>query len=226
MRNLSRFIPVEEIGRVAEWQFTSMDAPVLSGGTEAELRLEDHYKSEMELARQRAYTEGFTEGRARASIEAQHQMSEFIAGQGRETAKLLADLFSRASGQIENSHQVIARGVLDLACDVARQVLRRELSIDQSVLQPVIKEALDMLVGDANCSVLRLNPADLEVLDVALKSEFSGSKISFVPDASFGRGGCIVESAGQLIDATLEKRWSRVVGSLGLEAVWTSNVEH
>jgi flagellar assembly protein FliH len=34
------------------------------------------------------------------------------------------------------------------------------------------------------------------------------------------RGGCLVESAGTVVDGTLEKRWSRTVAKLGLQSSW------
>jgi flagellar assembly protein FliH len=35
----------------------------------------------------------------------------------------------------------MAQGVLELACELARQVLRHELSVNPNVVQPVIREA-------------------------------------------------------------------------------------
>ena len=36
----------------------------------------------------------------------------------------------------------MAQGMLELACELARQVLRHELSVNPNALQPVIREAL------------------------------------------------------------------------------------
>jgi flagellar assembly protein FliH len=44
--------------------------------------------------------------------------------------------------------------------------------------------------------------------------------LSLLSDASVTRGGCLVESAGTVVDGTLEKRWGRAVAKLGLESAW------
>jgi flagellar assembly protein FliH len=67
---------------------------------------------------------------------------------------------------------------------------------------------------------VRLNPVDLDVLEEVLRQEFSGLSLSLLSDASVMRGGCLVESAGTVVDGTLEKRWSRTVAKLGLQSSW------
>jgi flagellar assembly protein FliH len=67
---------------------------------------------------------------------------------------------------------------------------------------------------------VRMNPQDLGVLDDVLRQEFAGLALTLLGDASITRGGCLVESAGTVVDGTLEKRWARAVASLGLESAW------
>ncbi len=45
--------------------------------------------------------------------------------------------------------------------------------------------------------------------------EFSGLSLTLVADATITRGGCLVESAGTVVDGTMEKRWARAVARLG-----------
>ncbi|MCY1558844.1 Flagellar assembly protein FliH [compost metagenome] len=42
----------------------------------------------------------------------------------------------------------------------------------------------------------------------------------FVADAQISPGGCLIESATSAVDATIEKRWSRAVGNLGMNVAW------
>jgi flagellar assembly protein FliH len=114
----------------------------------------------------------------------------------------------------------MAKGVLELACELARQVLRHELSVNPNALQPVIREALSVLAIDSKAAFVRLNPVDLDVLQDVVKQEFSGLALSLLSDASVTRGGCLVESAGTVVDGTIEKRWGRAVAKLGLESAW------
>jgi flagellar assembly protein FliH len=107
--------------------------------------------------------------------------------------------------------------LLDLSCAIARQVVRNELSINPNAIQPVIREALGTLLADAKVALVRLNPRDLDLIKEAIAQEFPNLTLTLVPDSALSRGGCLVESAGSVIDGTLERRWQRAVASLGLD---------
>lgn len=224
MRNYTKFIPGEEIADVAQWQFKAVDTTGLLLASQAKAREEARRQAADEVVRQQGYTqgysEGFTQGHAQATLEGQRQITEFMATKGSDTAKRMASLVEASQQQLAESEQLIARGVLELACELAQQVLRRELSVNPNVLQPVVREALGMLTADAKSAVVRLNPLDMEVLDEALKLEFANLNLNYVADPAVSAGGCLIESAGAVVDATLEKRWKRVTAGLGLSPVW------
>jgi flagellar assembly protein FliH len=94
------------------------------------------------------------------------------------------------------------------------------LASNPNALQPVIREALGMLAVDSKAALIRLHPTDLDILAEVLRQEFSYLSLTLMADASISRGGCIIESAGAVVDATLQRRWSRVVANLGLESSW------
>jgi flagellar assembly protein FliH len=87
----------------------------------------------------------------------------------------------------------------------------------------VVREALGLLAVDSKAAVVRMNPLDIEVLAEVVRQEFSNLSLTLLPDPNLARGGCIVESAGTVVDATVEKRWLRAVSSLGLEAAWEAD---
>ena len=224
MRNYSRFIPGEEIGAVEQWDFGAVDATGLrlaavakAQGDEANrVQQEGHFQQ----GHTQGYAEGFAQGQAQTQLDAQRQITEFIAQQGEAAAHNFAKLFTTAQAQLDEAEQAMARGVLELACELARQVLRHELSGNPNVLQPVVREALGLLGAETKSAVIRLHPLDLEVLEAPTRAEFAGMALTLVPDATLSRGGCLVASAGSVVDGTVEKRWMRAVASLGLNSVW------
>ncbi len=220
MRNYLRFIPGEEVGAVEQWSFDPVDtqAVLLAAQAKVSEAAVDHLKDES--LKQEGYAEGFIQGQAQAALEAQRQITDYIANEGQKTARDFAELFVSAQAQMADAEQVMARGVLDLACELARQVVRRELSVNTGALQPVIREALGLLAADTKSAVIRVNPLDLEVLEPVIRSEFAGLALTLLPDESLSQGGCLVESAGTVVDGTLEKRWARAVATLGLESAW------
>lgn len=224
MRNYARFIPGEEIGAVEHWNFGAVDTAALklAAQVKAVEKATDQVKDD-EL-KQEGYAEGFIQGHAQATLESQRQISEFIANQGQEAAQHFGQIFVAAQSQLADAEQVMARGVLELACELARQVLRHELSVNPNALQSVIREALGLLVAENKSALVRLNPLDLEVLEEVLRTEFSTLSLTLLADAAVTRGGCLIESAGTVVDGTLEKRWMRAIANLGLNAPWEDAV--
>lgn len=229
MRNYTRFIPGEEIGAVEQWDFGAVDTASLLLAAKGKARDDALEQVKSEAIKQEALTEGyadgFAQGHAQATLEAQRQMTAYIANQGQQAAQGFADLFVTAQTQQAQNEQMLARGVLDLACELARQVLRRELSVNPDVMLPVIREALGLLGAESKTAVVRLHPQDFDAFEAVVKAEFTSMSITVLPDASLTRGGCLIESAGTVVDGTVEKRWQRAVASLGLGSIWEAPLE-
>jgi flagellar assembly protein FliH len=84
----------------------------------------------------------------------------------------------------------------------------------------VIREALGQLFSDSKAVQIKLHPLDLDVLQDVLHEEYPNLPLTLQPDPNLTRGGCLVESAGTVIDGRLEKRWARAVGRLGQNLSW------
>lgn len=209
----STFIPSEQVARFARWQFAGVDADgVPQGGIEDPDSLREAYAQ--------GHAEGREAGRAEAMAEARQQMDAYLAAQGAETARQLAALLAAAEAGLAEAQQDIARGTLDIACALARQVLRQELATRPDALQPVVREALGMLLVDGKSAAVRLSPADFDRLDAPLRAEFTGQAVHVIADAAVAPGDCLIESAGAVVDGSVAARWSRAVAALGLSVPW------
>ena len=227
-RNQARFIPGEEIGSVTDWDFGDVDksssrfAAKLAAQALAEEQAKEAVvrQSSFSEGHAQGYAEGYAQGHAQATLEGQRQLNDYIANEGKVAAEAMAQLFANAQAQLAESEQAMAQGVLELACEIARQVLRHEMSSNPNALQPVVREALSVLAIDSKAALVRMNPLDVEVLSEVLRQEFSNLSLTMLPDSSISRGGCLVEAAGTVVDGTVEQRWRKTVATLGLEAPW------
>jgi flagellar assembly protein FliH len=219
-RSYQRFIPSEEVGKVAQWSFDAVDEAERMAAALAASHDDGSLQAKYNEGYQEGYAEGHAQGRAEAAAEAEREMQDYLAGQGRETAQRLAELTQALEARLADAEQRVADGVLELACALARQVVRQELAANPNALQPVVREAIGMLMADGRSAVVRLNPADMDVVEQPLREEFSTLALTWMADAAVAPGGCLVESAGAVVDGSLEKRWLRAIANLGLQTPW------
>lgn len=241
-RAQSHFLRGEEVGAAPGWDFGAMDPPSARFAAKLKAQALAEGPKEGDVIRQAGfsdgYTQGYAQGHAQATLEGQRQINEYIATQGVQAQHNFDAIFSQAQAQLAELEQVMSKGVLELACELARQVLRHELGTNPNALLPVIKEALGMLSLDSKAAVVRLNPLDADVFRQELapnasqdarqdaSPEFSAKSPTVVADASLTRGGCLVEAAGTVVDGTVEKRWMRAVATLGLDSAWDTPDAH
>jgi hypothetical protein len=94
--------------------------------------------------------QGFTEG-SQALEAHQSRKAADVAGQ----MQRILDAFGRDMAALEAQ---VASDLVSLAVDIARQVLRRELSLDEQALLPAAREALRTLGEGASALEIHLHP--------------------------------------------------------------------
>ena len=225
----SRFIPREEIDAVSAWQFSAVDGsdqlpepPETEPDPEPNLLLE-HAVAE---ARQQAFADGFAHGHDAGGKEVRDALEAAMRRTTEETGVRMGQLLHAMAEQLIASEQKIARQILDLACDIARQVVRQELQSNTGHLRAVIGEALELIVEDGLPATVRMHPDDLALMKDALMDTLGENAPEFVADVTVTPGGCLVQTPSATVDATIEKRWSRVVGNLGLDEPWDAEDRH
>lgn len=220
----SRFIPREEIDAVAAWHFSSMDAAQAVPAPLVEPEPEPQPPIDLDLmlqeARQQAYAEGFQHGHDAGSQETRDALEAVIRRSAEETAVRMGQLLHSMGDQLIAAEQHIARQILELSCDIARQIVRQELKVNTRHLRAVIGEALEQLVEDGLPATVRMNPEDLALMKGALLETLGENAPELVADPDITPGGCLIQSPSSVVDATIEKRWKRAVGNLGLSLEW------
>lgn len=200
---------------------------------------EEELQQRLAQAREEGYAQGLEEGREQgmaqgaqqAREEAQQQQQElqqqwqqrlddFQSNVGAPAAQSLSAMLEEAGRGIRDLQERMAPDLLQLACDIARQVVRQELRCNPQALLPVVREALDMLNAETRPATVRLNPEDWTHLEPHLRAAIPGPNVQWLPDAGVARGGCRVESAGAQVNGGLQRRWQRAVAALGLVSTW------
>lgn len=218
----SKFIPGEEIRDFASWRFDEVgDKSRLK--TMPEPKPETPAEDDQTLAekyRQQGFAEGFVQASAQAKLEAQREINDFISQQGAASAQEMAAMISALRERLTLIEQGAAQQVLLLACELTRQILRREVQVPAKAMLPVIQEALAEVLVESKVKRLRVNPLDMTHLYEPLSHALADTPVTLVPDAAIDRGGFVLEAAQVTVDGTMEGRWQRAIGSLGLSLPW------
>jgi flagellar assembly protein FliH len=159
---------------------------------------------ELEAIRQEAYNEGFAVGEKegfhsttlKVRQEAEVALTAKIAG----LELLMANLFE----PIAEQDTQIEKSLVDLVQHITRQVIQRELAIESTQIEHVMREALKLLPLGVGNVRLYVNPQDFEQVKALRERHEETWRIV----------GCRVETEHSRIDATIETRIAQVMAKL------------
>lgn len=100
-----------------------------------------------------------------------------------------------------------------LATQIARVMVAREVTTDNTGLASIAREALGALPVSARAVILRCAPADEAALREVLDDRRFES-LDLRPDPTVSAGGVVVESGDARVDASLANRWAATLEHL------------
>lgn len=196
----SRFIRKEDLSAFRRWEMRAIGERAAQ--LDPDVRLPT--AGELQTMQDEAILEGYNAGLAETKAQ----------------AGCLAAVLQRIEEACQAMQERLAEEILELALDLASQIVRTSLRVRPELILPLVREAVQALPAVQGEPMLILNPADADIVRVQLAEELERGRWRIVAEPGLPPGGCRVESAGGDIDATLGKRWSRVMDALGKDHVW------
>ncbi len=141
----------------------------------------------------------------RAGLEAARQNVDAAVARYADAVERLDDVARQAATPL-------AREVVALALVVAGELIAREVGRDPTILLDTIEAALESVKTDQRVTV-RVARRDLELLRQR-RPELEPAGVTLVGDPALAAGGCVIESAQQVIDASIESRLAAVRAAL------------
>lgn len=179
---------------------------------------------EIEAIRENAHQEGYEEGHAQGLQSGHDAGYQDGLAQGRaEAAQELARLKEIAAGfadAVTQADEAIAQDVLELALQLARNMVRTAFDVKPDLIIPVVREAIDYLPTLQQPALLHLHPDDVPIVRNGMAQELETGGWRIVEDASLARGGCRVDTASNQIDAQIASRWQRLTHALNKDVEW------
>ena len=167
---------------------------------------------ELESIRQEAYNEGFAAGEKdgfrSTTLKVRQEAEAALSVKLTSLERLMGSLFD----PIAEQDSQIEKAMVGLVQHIARQVIQRELALDSSQIESVMREALKLLPLGVGNVRLYINPQDFEQVKALRERHEETWRI--VEDAALQPGGCRVETEHSRIDATVETRISQIMAKL------------
>jgi flagellar assembly protein FliH len=177
------------------------DAPKLrTAEQQAELLVRQAKMEASEIEKQ-AYERGFIEGEKAGKEVGEKTLDALL----RQYAKRLEELNDLRKDIFATSE----REVLRLALEIARKVIRREVSVDEELILTLVKVALSRL-AEQTVMTVRVNPKDYQSIQ-RHQAAYSPTKglnegVKLIEDPSISRGGCLIETESGIIDGRIDEQ--------------------
>jgi len=153
-----------------------------------------------DAARKESYQRGFSEGRNIGHEQALAEVQPVMDRLSRSLADL-ATVRSRVRKTAESD-------LLKLAIAVARRVIHRELTLDPSSIEGLIRVALEKLESRELCRV-RVH-LDQEPVIRSLLARFSAAPVELIPDPTLQCGDVLFETAHGTLDGSIEAQLQEI----------------
>ena len=149
-----RFIPREEVEQAESWAFGPVDsaqqaAQAAQAAADATSLSAEQVQELRQLVEAEAFERGHEAGAQAVRAALEHEFEQRL----REQTQRIERALVQAQAGFDQLEHHLADQLLELACDLARQVVRRELQAPLEPLRAVVQEALALALQDGRgCS--------------------------------------------------------------------------
>ncbi|MFZ6861201.1 flagellar assembly protein FliH [Undibacterium sp. Ji67W] len=151
---------------------------------------------------QEAYEKGLREGQAAGLQAAEDTMKPEIQS--------MQDLARNFIIEIDAAGKSTGQELLDLAISLAENMLKTKLALDHNAILPIVEDAIAQLPSVQQPANILLNPLDAVTIKNTMGEVLNSDGWRIVSDAQLARGDCKIETAYNLVDASIETRWNRL----------------
>lgn len=200
----------EELAKYQRWQAPRVvSVEDVKAKPDAFLTIED-IEALQKQAQQEGYQAGFKQGHTagyQAGTESgQHDVNQKLT--------YLNQILTTLNSPLESLDSEMEQSLVALVTTVARQVIRREIKTDPEHVIGAVRAALEVLPVNDRKIKINLNPQDIELVKKGLSLDDDEGHWRWIEDPTLSRGGCRIETANTLIDASVEARLESVINKL------------
>ncbi len=200
----TRVISRHALPAFTSWQPLAFDEPEVAPPTREEI------DTEVAVARQRGYDQGYGEG-----VAAQKALDDDRAQQAH---RQMGDLLRAFDAELSALEVEMAQTLARAATRLAREVLRAELATKPEHVAALARDAVDAMLASARHLVVKVHPQDVDLVEHGAGDVIHARGGRIVADAALERGSVLVTSDIGAVDATLAARWRDATAALSAPA--------
>lgn len=183
----------------------SIVVPAISEAEARQIRENAHQEGYAQ-GYQEAYQRGLREGQEAGLTEAQESMHPDIQS--------LHELAVNFSAEIQHAGKNTGKELLALAINLAENIIKIKIEDDESVILPIVEDAISQLTTVTLPAQIFLHPADAAIVRNAIGESLQSNGWRITEDTQLKRGDCRLETAQNIIDASVETRWSKLISAM------------
>ena len=169
-------------------------------------------KQQSSAARASGYQDGYRDG-----LVALESFKQSFAVQVSAQIGAVLHALDQELGALE---QQMAASVARVATELARQVVRSELSVRPALVAQVAREAINTVLMSARQISVQVHPDDLALVASGCEEALVARGARQLAQPSVARGGCRIESDAGVVDARVAARWAQATHALGTGVAW------
>jgi len=161
--------------------------------------------AELEKLAEKRAREARETGRAEGEAQARAQAQEEVRATIERLAIAIAEI-DQYRGQLLRQTETDA---VRLSIAIARRVLRRELTVDPSAIEGLVRAALERLQSQEGCRV-RMHPDFVPALRDCVERMGMESKVEIIPDAAQEPGAAVFEMSRGSLNASIDSQLKEI----------------
>jgi flagellar assembly protein FliH len=161
--------------------------------------------AELEAAVETQSRQSYAAGVRAGEESARKSLESSVQNAVQQLAATIAELAETRPESIRRAEADTVR----LSVEIARRVLHRELSVDGSAMEALIKAALDKLQS-LEVYRVRVHPAQEKLLRACLDRTGRGPSVAVVGDPSQREGGAVFETSRGALDASVDTQLAEI----------------
>lgn len=213
---MSSAVSKDKMTAYERWEMTSFDADHSQNShatpkQNEQEKLQDQVQQEGYNA---GYKEGYKEGYEQAYEEGQkagnEEMQSKLQKGVQESISAIEQLAQHFTNELAKTHQDIGNDFINLAIDLAQAMTKAHFDLHPEAINDIVTEAVNLVPQIHQPAYILLHPLDAKIVEENLAQQLKPDGWKIIADQHIERGGCKIETAHNIIDATTPTRWARL----------------